>query len=289
MDNTKEQKFEEFKITLDDKEVEFRVNRPSLADQREANKVRNRTFTEMLKSGAPLRRELQNELKKRGTWNDVVDKQLNELIEKINNGEKRLAQGGFDLDDAKELALQMRRWRRQQRELLFELSELTDATVEGQSDNMAFNYLVSVCTVYNIDGKWKKYFKDLDDYLEKITTEVAFTSASKLAVLTQQISYETDADLAENKFLVDFDFADENLRLVNEDGKLVDENGSLVDEFGRLIDEEGNLVDDEKTPITESGDFKVENKGFLKGGKVVFGKSHKEKVEKVEKTKKEKD
>jgi hypothetical protein len=49
-----------------------------------------------------------------------------------------------------------------------------------------------------------------------------------------------EKDLPENKFLVEFNFVNEDLELVNEDGHLVDSQGKLINKDGRYVDKEGN-------------------------------------------------
>ena len=44
-----------------------------------------------------------------------------------------------------------------------------------------------------------------------------------------------DSKLVENEFLVDYGFADKELRLINEDGHLIDSEGRLIDEDGRFV------------------------------------------------------
>lgn len=268
-------KYEEFKITVDDKELDMRVYEPTLEDQREANKVRNEAFSDALSSKAPLRSQLHMIMKLQGTWTEKQDAEFERLSKEINEAEHRLNEGGFKLDEAYELAMKVRKLRRERRNLLIEMSRLDNNTAEGQADNMAFNYLVSACLVYNQGGKEKKYFKDLNDYLNKSDGEVAIAAANKLSSLMYGIGDDVEKSLTENKFLVDFGFADENLKLRDKQGRLIDEEGRLIDEEGRFIDENGNYIDIHGNSVDQKGEPKTEFKGFIdEDGAVVMGKSH---------------
>ncbi len=274
--NKQKRKFADFKLKINDEELDFRIYEPTLKDQKNANKVRNEIFAEALTSHAPLRSQL-NQMIRSGQkgFDEIQDKQFEDLTREIAEGEKRLAEGGFQLSEAKILALEVQTLRQTRRNMLSEISKLDNNTAEGQADNMAFNYLISACLVYNKEGKELNYFKDLDDYLDNSIGEIAFTAANKLAGLMHNIGEDADKNLPENKFLLDFNFVDDKLRLINKDGKLVDIDGRLVNEDGRFVDESGNFIDKDGNPLTEEGEFQVEFKGFITDdGSVIMGKSH---------------
>ena len=93
-----------FTLKVDEKDIEFKVYEPTLQDRKEADKVRNKTFSETLACGAPLRSQISLILRKRGVWNDELESKLTEIGQQIINGERRLAEGGFSLDEARKLA-----------------------------------------------------------------------------------------------------------------------------------------------------------------------------------------
>jgi len=275
-----DRKFSTFKADVEGKEVEFKVYVPTYKDHKEANKVRNDTFHDAIESNAPLQAELALKLESKQAWSKENQQKLEDLSEKLDDAERRLAEGGFNLDEAKKLALDMSGWRAQRRELYANLSILNNNTAEGQADNMAFNYLVSACLVYNKgDDEEVKYFDGLEDFLSRQSSVVAYMAASKLASLIHGIGDDVDKKLPENQFLLDFNFVNDDLKLINEDGHLVDVDGRLVNEDGRYIDKDGNLIDRSGRPVTDDGSFKVEFKGFVdKDGNTVMGKSREEKT-----------
>jgi hypothetical protein len=250
-----------FKITVDDKEIELAVKKPSKDDLNKARKVYNETFSEALISKAPLRRVVSNLLKEQGLWDEEKTKQLDELNKEINEMEFTLEKGGIPLSKAREIAIEMRRKRLEISSLLSVHSELDSSTAEGQADDARFNYLVSACVVYN-DSK-EPYFKDYETYLVESDSDAANQGARILANLMYELDQDYTAKLPENQFLKDHGFVDSELRLINKDGHLISSDGRLIDEEGRYVDEQGNRIDKFGHALTEDGKFLVDKKPFL--------------------------
>jgi hypothetical protein len=250
-----------FKTTIDNKEVEFLIKSPSLQDQREATKIYNQSFSEALKSKAVVRAKLDDLLVEQGLWDNEKQAKFTDLQNQILEGERKLAKGGIPLKDAKELALQMRKTREDLRELISVKTNLDTHTAEGQADNARFNYLVSACTVYNSNKE--PYFKSYEDYNNRSADPVALLAAQNLAGILYGLENDYEEKLPENKFLKQYKFVDEKLRLVNKDGKLVDEKGRLINENGRFINESGQFVDKNGNVVDDKGDYVVEFSPFL--------------------------
>ncbi len=242
----------------------FRVKKPSASDGREAQKKRNTAFTEAIKSGAILRSQLNNILRERDLWNDKKEKEFTDLRQKIFDAEKKLEEGGFRLSDAKVLALQIKDWRLDMRDMLMERSILDSETCEGQADNTHFNCCVSLCTfILDENGKETRYFKSMDDYVEQNITTIGIMAAQKLASITAGVGPDTEKNWPENQFLVEQGFADKELRLVNKDGHLVDREGRLIDENGKYVAADGSFVDLNGNPIDDEGKYQVVKRAFL--------------------------
>jgi len=103
----------------------------------------------------------------------------------------------------------------------------------------------------------------MDDYLENSTDEEAFLGAQTLAQMMYGLDKDFEKKLPENKFLVDYGFANENLHLINKEGNLIDVDGNLIDEQGRYIDKDGNVIDREGRKVNEEGQYEVESQPFL--------------------------
>jgi hypothetical protein len=274
-----------FTATVDNKEVTFLVRSPSLQDQKEATKVYNSAFTDALKSKAVVRAKLDDLLVEQGLWDDTKQMRFATLQAQILEGERKLAKGGIPLAQAREEALKMKKLREDLRELIAVKTNLDTHTAEGQADNARFNYLVSVCTVYN-DTK-KPYFSSYEDYNSKSGTDlVAGLAAQNLAGMLYGLDNDYEEKLPENKFLKQYKFVDDKLRLINKDGKLVDGEGRLIDENGRFINEKGEFVDKDGNLVNQEGDYVIEFKPFLddEGKPVVLETKELKKEEKNETT-----
>ena len=269
-------KTEDFKVELDGEEKTFTARSPSLADQREAQKVYNTAFTDAIKSNSVVRAKMDDVLEDQGLWNKEKQAKYETLQEELNDGEKRLAKGGFSLTDAKKLALKMRDIRLEIRDLISVRTSLDNHSAEGQADNARFNYLVSACVVYKENDK--PYFKDLSDYMDRMDDPVALAGASKLATMIYGLDNNFEKNLPENKFLKKYKFVNEDLRFINKEGHTVDADGRLVDENGRFIDKEGNFVDKDGSRVDADGDYIVDSQPFLDddGNPVVLEEEKKE-------------
>jgi len=250
-----------FSMDIEDKKVEFKLKSPSFKDQREAQKVYNQAFSDAVKSGCIVRGRLDDLLKEQGLWDDKKEMQLNTLQHEILSCEQKLAKGGISLNVAKGVALEMRELREKLRDLISVRTNLDNNTAEGQADNARFNYLVSCCLVYSDSNK--PYFPSYEDYLNRSAEPVAIKGAQVLASKLYGLDDNYEKELAENKFLRQYKFVDEDLRWVNKEGKLTDADGRLIDENGRYIDDSGKYVDKEGNLVDDKGEYVVEFQPFL--------------------------
>jgi hypothetical protein len=250
-----------FTVEIDGKPVEFAINMPGKEDYREADKVHNRAFADALESKAIVRLKLEKVLRDQGLWDDDRQARLKAVQAEILGLERKICkEGNIKLSEARNLAISMRKKRNELKEILSERTELESMTAEAQADNARFNFLISRCVVYN-DSK-KLYFKDYADYINQLNTEIAQKAANTLVKLL--FGSTDESDLPENKFLKEWGFVDEKLRLVNKDKKLIDEDGRLIDENGRYINEKGEFVDRDGNLVDQEGNYKA------KDGPIVF-------------------
>ena len=254
-------KTKNFTVKINDQDKDILAKTPSLNDQREAQKVYNQAFTDAIKSKSVVRAKLDDLLKDQGLWSDEKQAQFSLLQKDILEGEKRLAKGGFSVNEAKDLAISIKAKRDEVRDLISVRTSLDNHSAEGQADNARFNYLVSVCVVYN-DTK-ELVFKDMEDYLNRSTDEVSILGAQNLANMLYGLDNDYESNLPENKFLKKYKFVDDQLRLVDKKGRLIDAEGKLIDSDNRFIDEEGNFVDKFGNRVDKNGDYVVEQEPFL--------------------------
>ena len=253
-----------FTVSINNKETVLLIKSPSLADQREATKVYNTAFSDALKAKAIVRAKLDDLLVEQGLWDDKKQFDFSALQTKILENERKLAKGGISLQEARKIALDMKKDREDLRDLIAVKTNLDTHTAEGQADNARFNYLVSACAVYN-DTK-KPYFESYDDYLNKTSDPVAILAAQNLAGMLYGLENNYEEKLPENKFLKQYKFVDDKLRLINKEGKLIDQENRLINEEGRFINEKGEFVDKNGNPVSDNGDYVVEFKPFLDDG-----------------------
>lgn len=250
-----------FTAFIDGKDTTMFVRSPTLQDQKEATRVYNQAFSEALKAKAVVRAKLDDLLVEQGLWDGIKQAKFTELQSEILEGERKLAKGGISLTEAKNLALNMKKTREELRDLISVKTSLDTHTAEGQADNARFNYLVSACTVYN-DTK-EQYFKSYEDYSNKAADPVAILAAQNLAGMLYGLDNDYEDKLPENKFLKQYKFVDDKLRLINKDGKLIDDSGRLINENGRYINEKGEFIDKDGNLVDQEGDYIVEFSPFL--------------------------
>lgn len=270
-----------FKLEIDGVEKEFLVRSPTLENQREAQKVYNQAFTDAIKSKSVVRAKLDDLLEDQGLWNNEKQAKFTELQRELLEGEKKLAKGGFSLNEAKDLAIKMKSVRDEIRDLISVRTSLDNHSAEGQADNARFNYLVSVCLVYS-DTKQTVY-KNMEEYLNSSTERVAVLGAQNLANMLYGLDNDYETNLPENKFLKKFKFVDDKLRLIDKKGRLIDSEGRLIDESGRFIDDNGNFIDKFGNKVDKDGEYLVDSKPFLdENGNPIILDEDKPKDEKVE-------
>lgn len=269
-----------FNVKIGDKEEELAVRRPTVAEQDEAQKEYIKCFTKAMRDEAVPRSVLNEHMEKAGVWNKDKEVKLRELASEIARIEKIFHDGGikkstaFTFEDGKPagLIMDIRRLRREANQLRSILSENIDVTIEGQADNRKFNYLLSQCLVYNKSGQ--KYWKNYQDYLNKLSEDVTIQALRKFTLLIYQLDSDFESKLPENKLLklfsewekkknADFQgYCDEKFRILL-DGKLIDDEGRLINEHGQLVNSNGKVIDINGNLLDDKGEFTGESKPFL--------------------------
>ena len=251
----------DFKIIKDGKEIELTVKSPSPKNQRESQKIYNRTFSDALNSGSIVRARLDDVMKDQKLWDDKKEQEYQGIQKNILENERILAKGGIPLSKAKAHANEMQKLRDELKTLISERTTLDSHTAEGQADNAKFNFLVSCCVVYKDTNQ--PYFEGYEDYNKRAIEPAGIIGAQKLANMLYGLDDDFERNLPENQFLHKYKFVDDELRPINSDGKLVDDEGRLIDEYGRFIDEKGNRVDIDGNPLDDDENYKFEFIPFL--------------------------
>lgn len=213
--------------------VKALIKSPSPSEYRDSQIEYNKAFRKALDSGALLRQKLSDHMEEQGIWNEDKQKQNDKYVEDIAAKEEVLKVGGIPLSEAKSIALELRQLRFEFREFLAERNQLDQNSVEGQADNARFSELVRLCILH--PGTKKPYFQNQKDYDAAGDQPWVVQASSELASMIYGLDPNYDNKLTENKFLKEFDFVDDDLRLVNKNGHLVDVDGRLIDEDGRFV------------------------------------------------------
>ena len=253
------------KRSFEHKGVKYAVRRPKMAELVKANELQRKVFNEELEAGSLLRDQINSELRKRKLWSDDLEMEYQALRTEIVDKEFKLARGGIKLNEARDMALEMREKRSQMVRLLSSRTELDSNSCEGKADAVRFNYLFAHCLVYDETGE--PYFpKGLDSYLLDQENEVAGLGATEFFYLMSETE-EVDSGLAENKFLRKYRFVNKSFQLVDSKGRLVDEEGHHINDNGNYItwtsDTEFIYVDVEGRELDTDGNFHCEADPFL--------------------------
>ena len=239
-----------------EKVVKVVVKRPNNALLSQAQRISAKSWTDCVRDGIMTKKELEKFMKAQGIWNDTKDVEQKKITEEINRLEKELyvsgKNGKLRATEGKNIAIEMRKKRIEQRELIAERMSLEQNTAESISDNARFDFLVANCSYYE---NGQKVYNNMDEYTANSDSEIAFAAATSLAQMMYSVDRDFEAKLPENKFLKMFNFVNEDLALVNDKGERVDTEGNKIDEFGYYVNEEGKRVDKEGNLLDENGNY----------------------------------
>lgn len=241
---------EVFVVKTEDGELELAAVRPTPKQTIESQRVYNKTYALGKRDKYLFRDELWDAMREQGLWSEEKEQTYGKIAERLNENIDKLNKGGITKKVGKDLAIQVKIDRMLLQQLLSDRNEMDAVTVEGTADNARFDYLVSVCIVYNKDGQ--PYFSDLEDYISKSSEPSSIKAANVLAALVNDADVDYQGSLPENKFLKRFGYVNDEYRLVNTDGHLVDTLGRLIDSSGELVNEEGKRIDEDGNLVIET-------------------------------------
>ena len=223
----------------DGNEVKVLVKKPTPQEYRDSQIAYNQAFRKALDSGAFIRQKLNDYMIEEGIWDDDKEEEYKQFVDEIQEREEIIKGGGIRLSRCKELAIELRNVRAKFRNLLEERNTLDANSAEGQADNARFAALVRLCVVNPDTGN--PYFStgtpvgDEKAYDAQSDQPWVVEAASELASMIYDLDPNYDKNLAENDFLREFNFVDEELELINDDGHPVDREGHLINKDNRYI------------------------------------------------------
>ena len=243
-----------------EQEIELAVIKPSPKQQVEAHLEFSKAWKKAEESGSILRRDIDEIATKRGLWNDEKREKVEEFERKILELEKQLRGGAnscSNLDDAKNIALAIKKLRNERMDLIRPRLDLDGVSCENFADLARTNYLVASTVVYNSDGK--NYFNNVDDFIAQSNNKVALDSAIAYYELNSENSSNENF---EDQFLKKYGFVDDKNRLINKNGHLITEDGKLIDSNGRYVDDSEEFVDVHGNKVDDKGNYLIEWKDF---------------------------
>jgi hypothetical protein len=242
----------------DGTKVQLAVLKPTPAQKQEATRIYSVTWANGVRDKLLLRDSIGDYMKEQGIWGDEQEAKLQTLLQNISKSEKALSAGKIKKSEAKALALKLWDLRSEMRQLIAHKTMVENNSVESQAENARFNYLVSVCSVYNETGD--RVFSSLEDYLDK-DEEWSYECAAQMSNLLYELDPDFEKNLPENKFLKRFGYVNDDLALINESGKTISRDGKTIDSEGYYVDPEtGERCDINGNPITQ---LKVEDAEFF--------------------------
>jgi hypothetical protein len=238
--------------------VKIYVVLPTAKTIQKADRYRAKAWTECIEDGIKTKDELAIIMEKRGIWTQEHKTKEEKIIKELTDCEKELYLGGGKktalLSDGKNIAIRMRQLRNDLKNLYMDRIAMEQNTAESLSDNARFDYIVAYSTFYE---NGQSVYKDIDDYNEKSSDEIAFASATALAEMMYNFNPKGDEVLPENQWLKKYDLVDENLSLINEDKVLVDLDGRTINELGYYINSDGERIDKEGNLLDENGNYVI--------------------------------
>lgn len=237
----------EFKVTRDDEELTVFVKRPTPRQETEANIESASYVNTLINNGVVLmpKSKIAQFIEEQNLWSDEKVQELKEVSKKIAEGEKQLKRGGktkdgekFTKTQARELAINMRVWRVRQVDLFTENYSLYENSLETVKDNRHFDYLVSCCC---FDEEGNRIFNNIEHYIDESAKEYAVSCAVALKDLMFNVEEDWTLDLPETKWLIKYNYANEQGTLLNDEGIPVTEVQEAPEdeiEFVEYSDEE---------------------------------------------------
>ena len=238
-------------------EVKLAVQRPTSLHKQQADYEYYKQMNRLLSDGIKPKVILEKTIRENGIWDDEKEKEANLLARRVWEAREKLQKGRIKLSEGAKIAKEAIKNNYDYLQLVMDKNNILNNAAENIAENHKFNYLVSVCTVYN-NGESKSFFRDYDDFLRQDTLGNPVTNIAglKFSTLLYGLNEDYRKDWPEFKFLAKYKFVNEKLEPVNKDGVLVDDDGKPLDLPGQpKVDE----AEPEFLPDDEEGNPPLQN------------------------------
>lgn len=234
------------------------IVRPTNRMNQEANMAYNLKMAELIRKGSQnnsqrllLRDELEEYLTKMGIWTLKDSIEVDKLALEIRAYEVILKKGGIKVSEGRNLALQMAEKRQMILEKHSKRLQFDSITVESQSENFRFEFLLIKCLV--MDDTGSPFFKNHNEYTEKQDEVAVVDGAKTLANMIYGLDDNVEKNMFEMKWLRDAGMINDSGQYTLPNGVLVDRRGRLVNDDGQYVNSDGHVVDIFDRPIDENG------------------------------------
>lgn len=252
----------EFDVKFGDETKKLIVTKPNDTQETDADIYSSQIFAKLAKEkdedGKPaymVRAKLDEFLRDIGIYTQEDIERLGTISSNISNYEDRLYAGQITKKQGRDLAIKLRENRYELLLLLNKKASYDVHTIEHHCQNARMDYLITKCICFE---NGEPVFKSVKDYKEDdVVKPLIIECITKLASLISNYDQDYEKKLPENKFLIKFNYCNDDLDLVdpetgrhvNTDGDFIDKEGNVVDEEGKPVDINGDLLD------RELGDF----------------------------------
>lgn len=235
---------------FDFNEKTYVVKPPKAKVVTESQAVYTKSFANAVKSGAILKKALDDHMREQGLWDDEKQQEYLSLIKKQAEIEYKIKSKQITkASEATEKALELKKIRHKLSLLLSDRNSMDTLTAEGIAEQDRFNFLVTHC-VYYYDTQ-KPVYSSVEDYLEKSSSDEGVKCASEFASFLYGIDDNYEDTFVENRILKKLNLLDDKGNLLNKEGKRVDYEGNLLDENGARVDKNGVRIDINNNPVID--------------------------------------
>ncbi len=212
-------------------EVKLAVSKPNHKQQSEADFEYAKYINKYIHQGIGTSASLERTIRENGIWDDEkaekelrLGREMREIEEKLKRGKMKVSQGV-------ELAKKGLRARGEWMVLVMEKNNILNNSADSLAGNHRFNYLTSLCTTYDHNGK--PVFENYEDFLNKDSQgNLLPTMAGQVF---SRLMYNMDEDFRkdwyEYKFLAKYKAVNDKLEFIDKDGRVVDIDGNPIEQI----------------------------------------------------------
>lgn len=220
---------DKLEFTCDEKKAYVRM--PNQKEINEGDLIYKTKYSEALRYGALSAAEANRIIQEREIWGPSDETEVRELFVKLHGlGDKLMATDKFA--DAAAIIFDMERVRTDILRLNMRKNNILDNTAESYADDHRLQYYCVACSYYGDDNR---IFKDVNDYLDRASEDIAKVCMTKLIHLIANEGKDFRAEWPEFQWRMKHGLIDDQMNPVKE----------KMDEFVRVASEEAKEAAEE--------------------------------------------